>query len=62
MHFHALGPQSKFPYSSKRKYTPPDAPVEACLALHDRLGIARGLVVHANTHGFDNSAASDLIG
>lgn len=61
MHFHALGPQSKFPYSSKRKYTPPDAPVEACLALHDRLGIARGLVVHANTHGFDNSVDLDAV-
>lgn len=61
MHFHALGPQSKFPYSPKRKYTPPDAPVEACLALHDRLGIARGLEVHANTHGFDNSVDLDAV-
>ena len=61
MHFHALGPQSRFPYSPKRKYTPPDAPLEACLALHDRLGISRGLVVHANTHGFDNSVDLDAV-
>jgi predicted TIM-barrel fold metal-dependent hydrolase len=60
-HFHALGPQARFPYSPKRKYTPPDAPLEACLALHDRLGIARGLVVHANTHGFDNSVDLDAV-
>jgi predicted TIM-barrel fold metal-dependent hydrolase len=59
MHFHVLGPQSKFAYSPKRKYTPPDAPLDAALALHDRLGIARGLVVHANTHGFDNSVDLD---
>jgi predicted TIM-barrel fold metal-dependent hydrolase len=60
-HFHALGPQSRFPYSPKRKYTPPDAPLEACLALHHRLGISRGLVVHANTHGFDNSVDLDAV-
>jgi predicted TIM-barrel fold metal-dependent hydrolase len=60
-HFHALGPQARFPYAATRKYTPPDAPVEACLRLHDRLGIARGLVVHANTHGFDNSVDLDAV-
>ena len=54
-HFHALGPQSRFPYAAKRKYTPPDAPFEACRAFHAALGIDRGLVVHANTHGFDNA-------
>ena len=60
-HFHALGPQARFPYAAKRKYTPPDAPAERCLALHDALGIARGLVVHANTHGFDNSVDLDAV-
>jgi len=54
MHFHVLGPQARFPYAAARKYTPPDAPLNDALALHDRLGIANGLVVHANTHGFDN--------
>lgn len=58
-HFHVLGPQSRFPYSPTRKYTPPDAPLEKAFAFHDRLGIARGLVVHANTHGFDNSVDLD---
>lgn len=60
-HFHALGPQARFPYAASRKYTPPDAPVEQCLRLHDRLGIAHGLVVHANTHGFDNSVDLDAV-
>lgn len=31
------------------------------MALHDRLGIARGIVVHANTHGFDNSVDLDAV-
>jgi len=60
-HFHVLGPQARFPYHDKRKYTPPDAPLARALALHDALGIARGLVVHANTHGFDNSVDLDAV-
>lgn len=60
-HFHALGPQARFPYAQKRKYTPPDAPLERCLEFHDALGIARGLVVHANTHGFDNAVDLDAV-
>jgi predicted TIM-barrel fold metal-dependent hydrolase len=59
MHFHVLGPQSLYPYAATRKYTPPDAPLAAALALHDRLGIRNGLVVHANTHGFDNRVDLD---
>ena len=60
-HFHVLGPQARFPYSKTRKYTPPDAPLDACLRMHDALGIARGLVVHANTHGFDNAVDLDAV-
>ena len=60
-HFHALGPQRRFPYAASRKYTPPDAPLEQCLRLHDALGFERGLVVHANTHGFDNSVDLDAV-
>jgi predicted TIM-barrel fold metal-dependent hydrolase len=60
-HFHVLGPQSKYPYSPTRKYTPPDALLDACMRLHDRLGITRGLEVHANTHGFDNSVDLDAV-
>ena len=61
MHFHVLGPQAQFPYSPTRKYTPPDALLDACMRMHDRLGIARGLEVHANTHGFDNSVDLDAV-
>jgi predicted TIM-barrel fold metal-dependent hydrolase len=60
-HFHVLGPQARFPYAATRKYTPPDAPLAASLRLHDALGVARGLVVHANTHGFDNAVDLDAV-
>jgi predicted TIM-barrel fold metal-dependent hydrolase len=61
MHFHVLGPQRRFPYAASRKYTPPDAPLDRALRLHDGLGIARGLVVHANTHGYDNAVDLDAV-
>lgn len=60
-HFHVLGPQSKFSYAPNRKYSPPDAPLNAALQLQAALGISRGFVVHANTHGFDNSVDLDAV-
>jgi predicted TIM-barrel fold metal-dependent hydrolase len=60
-HFHVLGPQAQFPYAPSRKYTPPDALLDSLLDLHDSLGIARGFVVHANTHGYDNSVDLDAV-
>jgi predicted TIM-barrel fold metal-dependent hydrolase len=58
-HFHVLGPQQQFPYSPTRKYTPPSAPFEKCVEFHRSLGIQRGFVVHANTHGFANEVDLD---
>ena len=61
-HFHVFGPQSRFPFAPDRTYTPEqDAPKETLWALHRHLGIERGVVVQSAAHGFDNSAASDLI-
>lgn len=53
-HFHVLGPLDRFPYSDQRRYSPPEASLETCLELHNFLGIDRGIVVHANTHGKNN--------
>lgn len=53
-HFHVLGPLDQFPYSEKRRYSPPEARLKDILELHDFLGIDRGIVVHANTHGKNN--------
>lgn len=60
-HAHVFGPAEKFPYAPGRGYTPPDAPVEKYLALLDRLGFARGLVVQGNAHGYDNRVVLDAI-
>lgn len=60
-HFHLFGPAAKFPFSPGRAYTPSDAPLEALLAMHAQLGIARGVVVQGNAHGTDNSALLDAL-
>jgi 2-pyrone-4,6-dicarboxylate lactonase len=61
-HFHVFGPRNRFPFAADRTYTPPcDAPKETLFALHRHLGIAHGVVVQSAVHGFDNSAAADLL-
>ena len=60
-HFHIMGPGSRFPYAADRKMTPTDAPKEALFALHDFLGIDRGVIVHTAAHGTDNSVTEDAL-
>lgn len=55
-HSHIFGPVSRFPYGRQRSYTPPEAPLEMYLALHDTLGIDRGVLVQGSVYGTDNSA------
>ena len=47
---------SRYPYQPTRGYTPPDNGVDKLLALHDRLGLARGVLTQASVHGTDNRA------
>ena len=61
-HFHVFGPQKRFPFAPDRSYTPTcDAPTETLFAMHKQMGIERGVVVQSAAHGFDNSAAADLL-
>jgi 2-pyrone-4,6-dicarboxylate lactonase len=61
-HFHVFGPQKRFPFAPERSYTPTcDAPKETLFAMHKQMGIERGVVVQSAAHGFDNSAAADLL-
>lgn len=60
-HFHLFGPVARFPYAPERAYTPPEAPLEALLAMHARLGFERGVVVQGNAHGTDLSALLDAL-
>jgi 2-pyrone-4,6-dicarboxylate lactonase len=57
-HFHVFD-AARYPYQAARGYTPPDNGVAAALALHDTLGLTRGVVVQASVHGTDNRAVLD---
>ena len=60
-HFHVFGPQSDYPYSPARGYTPPDAPLDGVLALHRTLGVTRGVLTQPSVYGTDNRAVLDAM-
>ncbi len=60
-HCHVFGPAARFRYADDRSYTPPDAPVQNLIQLHDLLGLQRGVIVQASCHGTDNTAMVDAI-
>lgn len=60
-HCHVFGPTTRFPYAEPRSYTPEDAPLEAYLALLDRLGFAHGVLVQPSAYGRDNRAMLDAL-
>lgn len=60
-HFHVFGPAHRFPFCPDRSYTPDDAPFETIRALHQHLGLQRGVVVQPGCHGYDLSATLDAV-
>ena len=60
-HAHVFGPQSRYAYSPKRGYTPPDASVEAYGHLLATLGVSRAVLVQPSVYGTDNSAMLDAV-
>ena len=60
-HCHVFGPAARFPYAEPRSYTPDDAPLEAYLALLNRLGFERGVLVQPSAYGRDNRAMLDAL-
>ncbi|GAC1336275.1 MAG: amidohydrolase [Myxococcales bacterium] len=53
-HAHVIGAADRYPLVPERTYTPPPAPEAAYLAMHDALGIERGVLVQVSVHGTDN--------
>lgn len=60
-HAHIFDRFERYPLSPGRKYSPPLCAREAWIALHDSLGVSRGVHVHASPYGFDNSIALDFL-
>ncbi len=60
-HAHIFGPADRYPYSAQRKYTPPDASLEAYRHMLATLGLSRAIIVQPSVYGFDNRATLDAI-
>lgn len=60
-HCHVFGPAARFPFSPTRAYTPPDSGFEEFVALQERLGLSRAVLVQASCHGTDNRAMVDAM-
>jgi predicted TIM-barrel fold metal-dependent hydrolase len=55
-HFHVYGPWGRFPLPPAPPYTPDEAGFDALRQLHERLGIAHGVLVQPAVYGADHSA------
>ena len=60
-HAHIFDRFEQYPLAGVRKYNPPLCTREAWFALHEALGIARGVQVHGSPYGFDNSITLDFV-
>lgn len=50
-HVHVIGPKARFPLITPRTYTPPDAPVEACVEMLGRVRAERVVLVQPSIYG-----------
>jgi 2-pyrone-4,6-dicarboxylate lactonase len=60
-HCHVFGPEAKFPFAPKRKYTPCDAAKETLFQRRDFLGFDKNVIVQATCHDTDNRALVDAL-
>ncbi|KYO51740.1 GntR family transcriptional regulator [Tistrella mobilis] len=60
-HAHIFGPESRYPYTRHRTYTPPDALLPAYKHMLATLGIQRAVIVQPSVYGTDNRATLDAI-
>jgi predicted TIM-barrel fold metal-dependent hydrolase len=61
-HAHVFGPFDTYPILEPRRYDPPLAPAADYLAMLDRVGFDRGVLVHSSASGYDNSVTFDAVG
>ena len=60
-HIHAIGAVERFPLAADRSYTPAQVPIEAYVALMDRLGLAHAVLVQPSVYGTDNRVMVDAL-
>ena len=60
-HAHIFGPQGRYPYAARRRYTPPDAPLDDYLHVLHAVGVERAVLVQPSVYLTDNSALLDAL-
>lgn len=60
-HGHIFGPSPKYPWNPARGYTPPDALPTAYEALHETLGVTRGVLTQPSVYGTDNRCMLEYV-
>ena len=60
-HAHIFDRFERYAFAGERKYSPPLCTREAWLALHQALGVERGVQVNGSPYGFDNSTTADFM-
>jgi len=60
-HAHVFGPYEVFPLAAQRSYTPPEATLEAYLAMFDHVGVTHGVLVHPSAYGANHEAMLDAL-
>jgi len=60
-HAHLFDHPERYPFAGSRRYSPPPCTREAWLALHESLGVERGVQVNGSPYGFDNSITRDFL-
>jgi predicted TIM-barrel fold metal-dependent hydrolase len=58
-HAHIFGPQSRYAYDPKRRYTPPDALITDYVRMLTVLGVERAVLVQPSVYMTDNTALLD---
>lgn len=60
-HVHIWGPFDRFPLAKGAPYTPPERTSDDLVALHERLGVDRAVIVQTTVYKADNRAMLDGI-
>jgi len=60
-HAHVIGDPREFPFAPERSYTPEPASLDEYLAMLDRYGIARGVLVQPSVYGHDHRCLLDAL-
>jgi predicted TIM-barrel fold metal-dependent hydrolase len=61
-HVHIVGPQDRYPMVASRAYTPPQSTVAQLMALRQRLGLSRTVLIQPSFYGSDNRALLEAMG